>query len=202
MQVLSKKVLTVSELTFHIKSQLESNFRTIAVQGEISNFKMQSSGHLYFSLKDAQAQIFVALFKRDATCLKTIPKNGDKVIVQGEISVYPPRGNYQIIARRVEYLGVGELLLKLHELKEKLKNKGWFDPKSKKDLPKFPNKIGVITSPTGAVIQDIINVLKRRVFGFHLILNPVKVQGEGAALEIANAIYEMNKYNLADVIIV
>ncbi len=198
----SSKVFSVSELTFAIKRQLESTYPFVVVKGEISNFKQQSSGHLYFTLKDAQSQISAALFQGNARTLKHLPKSGDKVIVQGELSVYPPRGNYQLIVRSLQYEGVGELLLKFHELKQKLESQGWFDPKHKKPLPPFPKTIGVITSPTGAVIQDIVNVLTRRFSGFHLVLNPVKVQGEGSAQEIAAAIDEMNRFGLCDLLII
>ncbi len=196
------KTFTVSELTFAIKSLLEPNFRSICVKGEISNFKLQSSGHLYFSLKDAGSQISAVLFKGNAAALPRMPKEGDQVVALGEISLYAPRGQYQIIIRELQFLGVGELLLQLHQLKEKLQLRGWFDPQHKKPLPGLPRKIGIVTSPTGAVIQDILNVLTRRFAGFQVILNPVKVQGEGAAVEIAQAIQDFNKYNLADVLII
>lgn len=195
-------ILSVSELTLSIKKHLEGRFQALKVQGEITNFKEQASGHLYFTLKDAQAQISAVLFRGNAASLKRLPKNGDQVIVQGEISVYAPRGNYQLIIRQLEYAGVGELLLKLHALKAKLQEMGWFDKGRKKLLPTSPKTIGVVTSPTGAVIQDILNILSRRHTGFHLVLNPVKVQGEGAAQEIAAAIDQFNKHSLADVLIV
>lgn len=196
------KVFSVSELTSAIKGVLEPTFRGISVKGEISNFKLQTSGHLYFSLKDAGSQISAVLFKGSAKDLPRLPKEGDQVIATGEISLYAPRGQYQIVIRELQFLGVGELLLKLHQLKENLQAKGWFDPQRKKPLPKLPRRIGVVTSPTGAVIQDILNILTRRFAGFQVLLNPVKVQGEGAAQEIAQAIYDFNKYNLADVLII
>lgn len=196
------KILSVSELTFQIKSHLETRFRVISVQGEISNFKAQSSGHLYFSLKDKEAQISCVMFKGFTKTLQKVPKIGDQVILKGELSVYPPRGGYQLVVRELSFAGVGQLLLKLHALKEKLKQEGFFDPDRKKPIPPFPKKILVITSPTGAVIQDILNVIKRRAHSFHLQLYPVKVQGDEAPSEIAQAIKEANKYNLADVIIV
>ena len=198
----TNKVLTVSELTSSIKAILENNFTFICLKGEISNLRAQASGHIYFSLKDAYSQISCVIFKGNAKDLKKIPKDGDEVIVEAQMSVYPPRGNYQLIIRKLSYAGVGDLLLKLHELKDKLKSKGYFDKIHKKTLPLFPKKIGVVTSPTGSVIQDILNVLKRRFFNFHLLLNPVKVQGEGSALQIAKAIKEFNQYNLVDVIII
>lgn len=195
-------VLTVRELTLAIKKQLETRFPQVTVRGEISNFKLQSSGHLYFTLKDSEAQISAAFFRGNAQGLARMPKDGDQVILKGELSVYPPRGNYQIIVRELQYEGVGELLLKLHALKTKLEGKGWFETSRKKKLPAMPKRIGVVTSPTGAVIQDILNILTRRFPNIHLILNPVKVQGEGAAKEIADAIEQFNQHGLADVLIV
>jgi len=199
---MENQVLTVTELTLSIKKQLESRFPYVNVQGEITNFKEQASGHLYFTLKDAQSQISGVLFRGNAQSLARMPKNGDQVVVQGELSVYAPRGNYQLIVRQLQYAGVGELLLKLHALKAKLEARGWFDKSRKKPLPTAPKTIGVVTSPTGAVIQDMINVLSRRHAKFHLLLNPVKVQGDGAAQEIALAIDHFNKFKLADVLIV
>lgn len=194
--------LTVSQLTNAIKLSLESTFPNIHLQGEISNFKEQTSGHLYFSLKDANAQIAAVMFKGDASVLKIMPKGGDQVIVKGEMNVYPPKGNYQLIVRELAYVGLGELLQKLEVLKIKLHQMGWFKSARKKPLPRFPRRIGVVTSPTGAVIQDILHILSRRFSGFHLILNPVKVQGEGAAFEIAQAVEQFNRYQLVDVMIV
>ena len=194
--------LTVSQLTNAIKMSLESSFPSICLQGEISNMKVQASGHLYFSLKDAEAQILAVMFKADAAFLKAPPKAGDQVVVKGELNVYPPKGNYQLIVRELSFVGLGELLLKLEALKIKLHQMGWFKASRKKPLPSFPKRIGVVTSPTGAVIQDIINVLSRRFSGFHLILNPVKVQGEGSAEEIAQAIDQFNRFSLADVLII
>jgi exodeoxyribonuclease VII large subunit len=196
------EILSVTELTAAIKKQLESRFGYVCVKGEISNLKEQSSGHFYFTLKDNESQISAVLFRGNARTLSRVPKAGDQVIAKGEITVYGPRGNYQILVRELQYAGIGELLVKLHELKLKLENKGWFDQKRKKPLPKIPRTIGVVTSPTGSVIQDILNILTRRFSGFHLILNPVKVQGEGSAAEIAAAIEQFNKYQLADLLIV
>lgn len=196
------KIFSVSELTFAIKSLLEPNFRLFSLQGEISNFKSQSSGHLYFSLKDANAQISAVLFKNSANSLSRVPKDGDQIIAKGELSLYMPRGQYQMVIRELQFVGAGELLLKLQKLKDDLLARGWFDQAKKKPLPKFPKKIGIVTSPSGAVIQDILNVLSRRYSNFHLILNPVKVQGAGAAEEIAAAIQDFNIHNLVDVIIV
>jgi len=194
--------LTVTQLTLTIKKLLEQGIGSVSVRGEISNLKEQSSGHLYFTLKDGESQISAVLFKGQARSLSRLPKEGNQVVLHGNLTVYSPRGNYQIIVNQLEYLGVGELLIKLHELKNKLDKLGWLDPKRKKKLPKFPKTIGIVTSATGAVIQDIINVLSRRFSGTHIILNPVRVQGEGAAKEIAEAIVQFNKFQLADVLIV
>ena len=126
------KIMSVTELTFSIKSILEPQFRAISVRGEISNLKIQSSGHFYFSLKDAGAQLSAVLFKGNASQLSRIPKDGDQVVALGELSIYAPRGGYQLIARELQFLGVGELLLRLHQLKELLAARGWFDPQHKK----------------------------------------------------------------------
>jgi len=197
-----RPLLTVSQLTQAIKLSLEATFPILSVQGEISNFKKQTSGHLYFCIKDAGAQISAVMFRAEAQSLRHLPKEGDQIIATAELTVYPPRGGYQLVIREMRLAGVGELLLKLEELKQKLQQRGWFAAEHKKPLPKLPKRIGVITSPTGAVIQDILHVLSRRYANFQLILNPVKVQGEGAAEEIARAIEQCNHYELADVLIV
>ena len=194
--------ITVSELTNRIKKHLEPSFKGVTVQGEISNFKAQASGHYYFTLKDEGSQLSVSFFNAARYKLPRIPKDGDKVLITGDINIYAPRGNYQLVAQGLVFTGVGDLLLKLHQLKLEIKELGWFEKEWKKPLPSHPKKIGVITSPTGAVIQDIIHVLSRRMANFHLILYPVKVQGEGAKEEIALAISEMNRYQICDVLIV
>ncbi|MEI8125443.1 MAG: exodeoxyribonuclease VII large subunit [Parachlamydiaceae bacterium] len=195
-------VLTVSQLSNAIKHCLETTFPLVWLQGEVSNCKPNVSGHLYFSLKDQNAQISAIMFRGDVASLKSIPKDGTQVIVRGEVNVYPMGGKYQMIVRELRPVGLGELLLKLEELKIKLNKLGWFKKERKRQLPKFPKRIGVVTSPTGAAIQDMLNILNRRYSGFHLILNPVKVQGEGAAQEIAQAIEQFNTYDLADVLII
>ncbi len=194
--------ITVSELTFAIKNRLESDFAGLTVQGEITNAKLHSSGHLYFDLKDKEAKVSAIMFRAHYLQLSRPPKEGDQVIVKGGLSVYAPHGKYQLIVRSLEYAGIGQMLLQLEALKKKLLALGWFDKDKKQPLPQFPRTIGVVTSPTGAVIRDIIHVLSRRVSGFHLVLNPVRVQGPEAPLEIAKAIEDFNKYQLADVLIV
>lgn len=194
--------LTVTELTQSIKNQLESSFSSLAIKGEVTNLRKQASGHYYFSLKDENAQISAVLFKGNARYATYLPQMGDKVLVKGELTIYAPRGTYQIIVREIKEAGVGELLLRFYELKKKLEKKGWFHPDSKKKIPRYPKTIGVVTSPTGSVIQDILNVLKRRYPNFHLILNPVKVQGKGASQEIAQAIEDFNRLDLVDILII
>ncbi len=194
--------LTVSQLTNAIKHCLESTFPLFTVQGEISNSKLHTSGHFYFSLKDQQAQIAAIMYRKEVSNLRNLPKEGEQVVIRGAINLYPLGGKYQIIVKELKPIGLGALLLKLEELKVQLLQKGYFKKEYKKSLPKLPLKIGVVTSPTGAVIQDIIQVLTRRFPGFHLILNPVKVQGEGAAEEIVQAIQQFNQYSLVDVLIV
>lgn len=196
------KTFQVSELNSLIKQILEPQFFNIEVKGEITNYKEQSSGHLYFSLKDEQSQISAVMFKGSQRDLRRKPKPGDQVTVVGELSVYSPRGAYQIVVRKLEYSGIGDLLTKLHELKEELKQKGYFDPARKKALPAHPLRIGIVTSPTGAVIQDILHIMKRRYSRFQILINPVKVQGNEAAPEIAKAIHEFNEWNNVDLIIV
>ncbi|MEM7175275.1 MAG: exodeoxyribonuclease VII large subunit [Chlamydiota bacterium] len=200
---IDEPILSVAQLTQKIKQALESRFERVQVKGEVSNLRHQASGHLYFTLKDRDAQLSAVLFRGNARQLTgNLPRNGDQVIATGELSVYAPRGNYQLIVRNIEQAGLGQLLLKLHALKKKLGDLGYFDPTTKKLLPKYPQTIGVVTSPTGAVIRDIVNVLSRRFKPFHLVLSPVRVQGEGAAAEIAQAIDDFNRFCLADLIIV
>lgn len=194
--------LTVSQLTSLIKQNLEGQFRAVFLQGEVFDCKVHSSGHIYFSLKDGEAQISAVLFRADAVKLRFPIKPGALVVIHGEITVFPPRGHYQLVVRQLSLSGVGELLLRLEELKQKIHARGWFRKEHKKTLPPLPQKIGVVTSPTGSVIRDILHVLHRRFFGFQLVLIPVKVQGEGAAEEIAIAIEQCNRYQLADVLIV
>lgn len=195
-------IYTVSQISDAIKKTLEGSFSYLQIRGEISNLRLQSSGHYYFTLKDEQAQLSCALFKGDALRLKVSLKDGDQIVASGSLSVFTPKGSYQLIVKDVIHQGVGDLLAKLEALKQKFKQMGYFDPSLKKALPQFPKTIGVVTSPTGAVIQDIIHTLCRRHKGFKLLLVPTKVQGEGASSEIAMAIDCLNKYHLCDVMIV
>ncbi|MCE5294172.1 MAG: exodeoxyribonuclease VII large subunit [Chlamydiales bacterium] len=195
-------ILTVSEITQGIKLTLEGTFPRVWVKGEVSNPKLQTSGHFYFSLKDDIAQIPCVCFRGDLLKVGFVPKAGDQVLVRAEMSLYPPKGAYQLLVRELSHVGKGDQLLKLELLKQKLQKLGYFAQERKRPLPSFPKCIGVVTSQTGAVIQDILTVLGRRMSGFHLILNPVRVQGDGADIEIANAIRQFNEHKLADVLIV
>lgn len=202
MNTSTSPALSVSELTFAIKQCLEPAFTFVHLHGEVSNCKLHGSGHLYFSLKDANAQISAVMYRMDAQTLTKLPKDGDQVTVKGNLSLYPQSGKYQINVRDLTFTGLGELLLKLEQLKIKLNKMGWFKADRKKPIPKFPKTIGIVTSPTGAAIQDILKVLTRRFTGVKVILNPVKVQGEGSAQDIAKAIEQFNKFQLVDVMIV
>ena len=189
-----KKTLSVSELTSRIRELLENNFFDVYVTGEISNLSKPISGHIYFTLKDENSSIRCVLFKFQQRLIDFDYKNGDKVIVRGRITVYEKRGEYQIIVDYVEPDGIGALYLKFERLKKKLKEEGLFDEKYKKKIPEFPKKIAIITSPTGAAIRDILNILKRRFLNLQIIIAPVKVQGEEAKTDIVKAIQFVNLY--------
>jgi len=193
--------LTVSALTSRIKEILEDQVGEVSVAGEISNFRRQSSGHCYFTLKDAGSQIPCALFKGAAARLGLEPGDGVKVIAHGEVSVYEPRGAYQLIVRGLEPLGKGDLHQRFEELKRKLQAEGLFDESRKRPIPEFVERVGIITSPTGAAVRDVIHVLQRRCPRIALTVFGVKVQGEGAAEEVAEAIVEMGKRDF-DVLLV
>jgi len=197
-----KTILTVSRLTALLRGVLEENFEQVWVQGEVSNLSTPSSGHLYFSLKDTGAQLRCVMFKGSVKNLKFRPGDGMALIARGRISVYDQRGEYQLICEYLEPAGVGALQLAFMQLKERLAKEGIFDEGRKRPLPTFPRRVGVVTSPTGAAIHDILIVLKRRFASVEILLYPVRVQGEGAAVEIARAIDEMNRLGLADVLIV
>ena len=199
---MERHVLSVKELTRHIKESLEGIFPDVWVEGEISNLTTHSSGHLYFSLKDDSAQLHCAMFRFANRNIKFRPEDGLQVFAHGKISVYARRGDYQLIADTLEPRGKGSLQLAFEQLKEKLEKEGLFKPEHKKPLPLLPERIGIVTSPTGAAVRDIINVIQRRFSSVHLLINPVRVQGEGAAEEIAGAIREFDELVPVDVIIV
>jgi len=199
---IAKKIYTITELTREIKLLLESTIPVVWVEGEISNFKLHSSGHIYFSLKDRDAQIPCVFWRHRNRNLRFQPQDGMKIIALGKVTVYEKRGAYQLDIVQFHPAGVGELQLALEQLKQKLLAEGLFDDAHKKPLPRYPTSIGIVTSPTGAAIQDLIHILNRRFPGIEIILRPVKVQGEGAAEEIATAIAEFNEYGKIDVLIV
>ena len=193
--------ITVGELTRQIKEILEGSFSQLWVEGEISNYIHHSSGHMYFTLKDDEAEIRCAMFKGNNQYLRFKPENGMKVLLSGRISVYAPRGQYQLISTRLEPAGLGTLFLAFEALKKRLSAEGLFDDEFKKPLPKIPETIGLITSKTGAAVKDIINVLGRRAPYVKLILRPTLVQGDEAAVDIVNAIQEMDTSCEPDLII-
>lgn len=203
MDIFSEKtILTVSRLTALLRGVLEENFEQLWVQGEVSNLSLPSSGHCYFTLKDSGAQLRCVMFKSAVKNLKFRPTDGMALIVRGHISVYDQRGEYQLICEYLEPSGVGALQTAFLQLKEKLAGEGLFAEEHKRALPRFPRRVGVVTSPTGAAIHDILNVLKRRFASLEVQIYPVRVQGEGASLEIARAIHELNRMAEVDVLIV
>lgn len=195
-------VFTVSQITDLIKEILETSFRTITIEGEISNWRPSAAGHIYFTLKDNSSQIKAVIFRGAAYKLNFRPKDGDKVLCTGSLSVYAPQGNYQIIVNTMEIAGAGNILQMLEDRKKKLAAEGLFDQDKKRQLPFFPRTIGVVTSPTGAAIRDIINVATRRNPGVNIIVLPAIVQGEGADKTIVKMIEIANFYKLCDVLIV
>ncbi|MEW6356394.1 MAG: exodeoxyribonuclease VII large subunit [Planctomycetota bacterium] len=196
------KIYTVTELTRRIKALLEGTFPLVWVSGEISNARQYNSGHIYLTLKDETAQLSAVIWRGVATRLKFKIEDGMAVVACGNIGVYEPRGNYQLVISHIEPKGIGALQLAFEQLKQKLGAEGLFDTERKRPLPAFPRTIGVVTSPDGAAIRDILNILNRRWPRFHLILRPVRVQGEGAAGEIAEGIADLNRLGDVDVMIV
>ncbi|MBN1895059.1 exodeoxyribonuclease VII large subunit [bacterium] len=198
----SRRVYHVSEITRAIKSRLEEAFPTVWVEGEISNFKAHDSGHFYFSLKDPEAQISCVMWRGRNQSLPFRPGDGMNVLVFGDLTVYERQGRYQLDIIRMQPAGLGELQQAFERLKRKLEAEGLFDPGHKQPIPTMPMRIGVVTSPTGAAIRDITSIINRRFPAARLILAPVRVQGEGAAREIADAVESFNRYGQVDVIIV
>ena len=195
------EIYTVSKINQLIKENLEVNFGNIWIEGEISNLRIPATGHLYFTLKDESAQIQAVIFKTQRRGIRFDIKDGLSVIANGRITVYETRGIYQIIIDYIEPKGIGALQLAFEQLKAKLSQEGLFDDRFKKKLPLLPKKIGIITSPTGAAIRDILQVINRRFANIHILIYPVKVQGEEAPKEIVRAIEELNKFNDIDVLI-
>jgi len=196
------QILTVSELTREIRKTLEEGFEQVSVIGEISNFKSHVSGHWYFSLKDADAVINCTMWKGFNQYVFFTPQDGMKIIVNGKLTVYPPRGSYQLDVRSVKPAGLGELQEAFEKLKKKLEAEGLFDEKFKKPIPSFPDKIGVVTAIDGAAFRDLISVAKRRFPIAEIVIAPARVQGSGAAASIVKGIRLLNDYADIDVIII
>jgi len=187
--------LSVSELTRQIKSLLEAQVGVVWVSGEITNLRPQSSGHIYFTLKDAGAQLNCVLFRGESKVERSLLKDGRKVNLRGELTVYEPRGQYQMRVMAVEMQGLGALQAAFEKLKQKLSAEGLFAPERKRPLPRYAERIGLVTSPTGAAIRDVLHVIQRRNPGLELVLAPCRVQGDGAAAEIAAAIRLLNEFH-------
>jgi exodeoxyribonuclease VII large subunit len=196
-----RKVFTVFEITSEIKRSLD-RFGLVWIQGEISNFKHHSSGHMYFTLKDDRAQLKAACFRGNNCYLKFRPEDGLEVVVRGRLTVYEPRGDYQMVVEYMEPVGLGSLQLAFDQLKEKLRKEGLFEEGRKKPLPLLPRKIGIVTSPTGAAIRDMLRILKRRNASLHVLIYPARVQGPGAVQELIRGVRYFNNRRDIDVIIV
>src|SRR5215470_16183441 len=196
-----RRVYTVSDLTARIRDLLARNFTDVSVQGEISNCRPATSGHYYFTLKDERAQVKCVLFKQQQRGMKFFPEDGLKVTVRGSVSVYEPRGEYQIYVESMEPAGRGALQLAFEQLKKRLEEEGLFSAAHKKPLPLLPSRIGLITSPKGAAVRDVVRILRRRFHNVHLTVFPVRVQGDGSAEEIVRALRFFNQRKLADVLI-
>ena len=197
----NRHILTVSELNAEVNLLLTQSFPLIWLEGEISNLARPASGHFYFSLKDARAQVRCAMFRNSAMRCRTKPENGQKILVRAKISVYEPRGEYQLIVEHMEDAGEGQLQREYEQLKKKLAEKGFFDDEHKQDFPSYPTSIGIITSPSGAAIQDILNVLKRRCPQIPVTIYPVAVQGSKSAPQIIQAFRQASSDKKCDMLI-
>ena len=200
--VAARRVLTVTELTVRVRDLLESEFVEVWVEGELSNARVWNTGHLYFTLKDSAAQIRGVMFRSALRSLKFKPADGLRVVARGRVSVYEPKGEYQLVCEHLEPHGLGALQLAFDQLKKRLQEEGLFDTARKRALPSLPRKIGIVTSLDGAAIRDIIKVLRRRYANAHLVVRPTRVQGEGAAAEIARALHAIGRVAGVDVVIV
>ena len=198
----ARTVLTVSELNATIRDLLENELSNVWVEGEISNGRVWNTGHLYFTLKDGASQIKAVMFRSAVRYLKFKPEDGLKVVARGKITVYDPKGEYQILCEHMEPKGLGSLQQAFEQLKKKLAAEGLFDPARKRPLPALPRRIGLVTSIDGAALRDMIRVLRRRYPNAHLVLSPTRVQGEGAGREVAHAIRKVARVEAVDVIIV
>ena len=199
---LNRPTISVSELTSQLKKLIESNFSNIWIQGEISNFKHHSSGHMYFTLKDQGAELRCVMFRGFNQEIHFKPEDGMDVILQGKITVYEPRGQYQLMVQNMEPAGIGTLFLAFEALKKQLQSEGLFDNLLKKELPQFPKKVGIITSQTGAAFKDMVQILNRRAPYVDIVLRPTLVQGINAANDIVEGIKEVSLIDNIDVLII
>lgn len=197
----ARHIWPVHELVSQVRELVEQEFGDVWVEGEISNFRLAPSGHVYFTLKDAEAQLPIVFFRRNVMLLRFRPEDGLHVLVRGRLSVYEQRGQMQLVAETMEPVGAGSLQLAFEQLKEKLKAEGLFDAARKRPLPLFPRTVGIITSPTGAVIRDFLNIVGRRHSGLNVLLCPASVQGDSAPAEIESALSELNSGGLVDLIV-
>ena len=195
------EILSVSQLNRQAKQLLESRFAPVWVEGEISNFKHHTSGHMYFVLKDDRAETAAVMFASHNVSLTFVPASGQKVLARGNLTLYEARGQYQLVVQNLYPAGAGELWLAFEALKGKLQAEGLFDPARKKPMPAFPRRIGVVTSPTGAALRDIMEVIGRRAPHVTLVVRPTLVQGEGAAEDIATALEEFAVYGRVELVI-
>ena len=191
----TRDVLTVSQLTNRVKRELENRIGLVWVEGEITNLRAQASGHCYFTIKDESTQLSCVLFRGTRAPQRELMEDGQKVVLQGDLTVYEPRGQYQLIVRAVELQGVGALQAKFEKLKLKLKAEGLFDPKAKKELPRYPQCIGIVTSLNAAALRDVLHVIRRRQPSLQIVLAASRVQGKGAETEIAKGIEHLNKWS-------
>jgi exodeoxyribonuclease VII large subunit len=198
----TRRIWPVRELVGRVRDLVERSWSDVWVEGEISNLRPAPSGHLYFTLKDADAQLPVVLFRRQAMLLRFRPEDGLHVLVRGKVSVYEQRGQMQLVAETMEPVGAGSLQLAFEQLKERLKAEGLFDAARKRSLPAFPRTVGIVTSPTGAVIRDFLNIVGRRHSGLNVLLMPVAVQGENAIAQIEAALKALNDSERVDVIVI
>lgn len=197
----TRRIWNVGELVGEVRLHVEREYGDLWVEGEISNLRSAPSGHVYFTLKDGDAQLPVVLFRRQASLLRFQPADGLHVLLRGKVSVYEQRGQMQLIAEFMEPVGAGSLQIALEQLKQRLEARGLFDPARKKPLPPFPHCVGIVTSPTGAVIRDFLNIVSRRHAGLHILLYPAVVQGEAAAAEVAAGIAWFNHTRSVDVVV-
>jgi len=198
----ARRIWKVGDLVSDVRLHVERAYGDLWVEGEISNLRPAPSGHIYFTLKDGEAQLPAVLFRKQASLLRFRPADGLHVLVRGKISIYEQRGQMQLVAEFLEPVGAGSLQIAFEQLKQRLEARGLFDPASKKPLPAFPHCVGIVTSPTGAVIRDFVNIVSRRHAGLHVLLYPALVQGEAAAAEVAAGIAYFNRSRTADVIVI